>query len=496
MIASRAGLVVLAALAVVLAVFATCGHRAAAVDHTVFPGFDAAKVRELTWARPGQPPVAAEGIPGDWKVAQPPGRADAATISDFFAAMRGARWHREADPSMAGPARVHVALGGDTAYEFDLGNQVEGTDQVWLVTVGKALLVDGWVARALAPDVLALRERHPLGDAASSERVMVDGLVLAGHPRRLDRLWLEPSVVHDLEDAMTQLELVALEPSSNVVAQPDRMHAATTDLDVTAAGACTGDRVFVHATIGDGCVERTRWRAIAERAAPLLGPPEKIVDRHPLPIDATKLVLPGGATIDRTRRPQLDGKDADPDRVAELVAALRAPAEVAPLPAGAPAGSIVAGEMTIDLYDHVLARRGEPVALRPTPEAWKVIARPASAYRDPTRWREEPTTISALTIDGTTYARGAVIGEWKDAKDASLLEALATAVATVVAAEGPAPARVEHRVDVQVTPPVGSPVTHHLEVGPIGQGGCAGRADGQAVVLTLELCTAVLAAAR
>ena len=493
MIASRIGLAVLAAIAVVAALLVAFGHRAGPGDRDVFPGFDADAITQVTWTRPGQPPVVAKNDGGRWMIAQPAGHADDATISDFLAAMRGARWHRSAGGSAAGAVRVRVSAQG---HDFDVGQPLEGVDQVWLVVDGRALLVDGWVARALAPDVLALRERHLLGDAATSPHIAVDALVLAGQPRRLGEVWLDPAIVHDLEDAMTQLELVALEPSSTTVADADRMKVATHDLEVTAAGTCAGDRVFVHATIGDGCVEGAAWHAIADRAAPLRGPPDKIVDRRPLPFDPPRLVLPGGAKLDLVRRPQLDGKDADPDRVGELLTALHTPAEVAPMPSGAPYGSIVAGDLTIDIYELLVARRGEPVALRPTLKAWQTIFRPASAYRDPTRWREEPTTISALTIDRTTYQRGAVIGEWKGAADPSLIEALATAAAVVVAPEGPAPAKVEHRVDVQVTPPAGAPVTHHLEVGALGKSGCPGRADGQPVVLPLALCTAVVAAAR
>src|SRR5574337_1212943 len=55
--------------------------------------------------------------------------------------------------------------------------------------------------------------------------------------------------------------------------------------------------------------------------------------------------LAGQLDIERARRPTLDGKDADPDRIAELVAALSAPAEVVPLPAGPAPASIVAGDI-------------------------------------------------------------------------------------------------------------------------------------------------------
>ena len=497
MIHSRAGLLVLVAIAAVLAVtIALTGGSPRSLDRAVLPGFAAEHVTELDWTAPGEPPIAIVRVAGGWAWKAPPGRADAAAISDVLAALRGARWHRRAAASAAGTPHITLAVLGAPTFTIAIGNSLPGADQTWLVLGRDALLVDGWVARALAPGALALRDRHPLSAAAGARTLALGDLRLTGHPRRLGALWLDPHLVQGLEEAMADLELVSLGPATGALAESDRLVLAADDAHVEAAGSCAGERVFVHATTGDGCVDAAAWRALVADAAVLHGTPASLVDRRPLPVEAPRIVLPDGGTIDRSRRPTLDGKDADPDEVAALVAALSAPAEVVPLPAGASPASIVAGDITLDLYDHVLARRGEPVALRPRPEAWAVIARPSSAYRDPTRWLEDPSTVASITLDGTTYKRGAVIGEWTGATDPSLIEALAAAIAAVRAPSGPAPASIEHRLDVTIAPPVGAPSVHHLEVGHPTAAGCAGRADGTPVVLPLSLCTAVVAAAR
>src|SRR5207248_8901034 len=125
----------------------------------------------------------------------------------------------------------------------------------------------------------------------------------------------------------------------------------------------------------DGCFELARWQDVIARVAALRAPPAQIVERRPLPF-APKRVTVDGAEL------------RDPDAGAALITALRAPARVVPLPAGPPHGQIVADDLALDLYDRVLARHGEPVAL--APDDWATIARPASAYRDAQRWIEEP----------------------------------------------------------------------------------------------------------
>ena len=95
-------------------------------------------------------------------------------------------------------------------------------------------------------------------------------------------------------------------------------------------------------------------------------------------------------------------------------------------------------------------------------------------------------TIQSITVDGKTFTRGAVIGEWVGATQPGLVEALAGTLATVraPAAEKAVPAK--HHIAVTFAPPTGAPTTHTIELGEH----CAGRIDGAPVVVPLDLCTA------
>ena len=470
MIASRAGLVVLAAIAAVLAIMLAFLPRADTIEnHTLVQDIPAGPLR---WMRGG----VVETTIAFGEEGQPllqGGDLDEGTLDAVDAALRGARWHRRADASVAGTPHVVLSIGAH--FELAIGESLPGVDQTWIVTRGQAYLVDGWVARALDPGALALRERFPYAKIASAGTIAVGELHLEAHPRRRDGMIVDVARVEALERAMEDLEYVAL-------------------------GPCDSHSFHVHAQIGDGCVPLDRWQAILAQANALAGPPADVVERRPLVTAPSRIALSDGAVLDLARRPRLAGRDADPDRVAELVAALTAPAEPVSLPATRPTGAIVAGDLAIDLYDHdhVLARRGEPIALKPSPEAWAAIARPSSAYADPQRWLEDASTITSITIDGAKHERGAVLGEWtmsRGAHDPAVLEALAAALASVRAPIGPAPAAIEHRIDVAFAPPTGKPVTHRLELGHLGPTGCAGRADGVAVALPAPLCVVVAAAA-
>jgi hypothetical protein len=480
-IASRTGLVALAAIAVALAIVVAIGGRGPqVVDRSLVPGLDVDAITSVRFNHGDQ----AIEIFGDNR---------RAALDKVFTALRGGRWHRRSNRATAGAPRTRVTIfAGDRTVQLDIGAALAGTNQTWIAREGDAVLVDDWIAAALDLDRIDLVDRQPLASAGTSEILRVDSLELRGHPRRLAGLVTDAGLVHALEVACAAVEITAV-ASQPADAHPD----ATVALDhvvVDGVGPCDGKpelELVLRKPVDAGCVDRARWQAVLDAAAALRRPPEQIVERRPVPIDPKQLVLADGGKVDRTKRPQIDGHDADPDRVAELIAALAAPAEPVALPQGKPSGSIVAGDFTLDLYDRVLARRGEPVALRPTREAWAIITRVSSALREPTRWIEEPTTISQITIDGTTYTRGASLGAWTGARDSALVDAAVTAIATLRAPTGPAPARIEHKLELVVTPPAGPPITHRLELG----SQCAARADGQPVTLPLAACTAVIAAA-
>ena len=505
MTASLRGLTVLGAIALALGgvVLADCGSKHDAVDHALVPGLDPDKLDSLRWERPGKPDVSLERKAGAWVWRDPPGAADAAAVSDVLAALRGARWHRRESAQAAGVVTATLVVAGRT---IGIGQPLAGADQAWLVLDGAALLVDGWVARALAPAPLALRVRHPLDGAAASGKLVLGRDQLTGHPRRMispSALAVDPALIKAIEQALADLEVVGLpEPG---MAQSERIQGLSIELDHASLVAprlglsCAPGQVPFGSPAGDGCVDRARWQAIIDLAIKLDGSPDGIVDRRPVPFQPVTLALPAGK-LDLAKRPQLDGHDADPDRVAELVGALAAPADVVPVPGDLPLGTIVAvdrdgNELALDVFDHVLVRRDEPVGLRPSAAAWATLMRPAGVYRDPTRWIEEPTTVASIAIDAASYKRGATIGAWPGAKDPKLVEALVAAVATVRAPDGPAPSPIVHRVTFTTAPPVGSPATHRLQIGALTAAGCRGIADDQPVAVPLAVCTAIQAAA-
>jgi hypothetical protein len=117
-------------------------------------------------------------------------------------------------------------------------------------------------------------------------------------------------------------------------------------------------------------------------------------------------------------------------------------------------------------------------------------------YLDPTRWSEDRFAVTEITVDGVTYARGAVVGEWTRTPAGAVapdkLEALAAALATVRAPLATETEKPRHEVTVKLAPPVGEPTTHVLEVGT----GCLGTVDGQRVRFEPALCAAIRAVVR
>ena len=431
MIASRTGLAVLAAIALVLAAIVVLEPRPQPLDRALAPGLDIAAVKDLQWGS-----VHLVRDDKGWAWLDPPGRADPATVDAVLAALRGAFWHRVRDGEAASATLV---AGGRT---FGLGPAL-GT-QRWIVREHDEVLVDDWVVRALFPEPLALRIRHPFADPPP----------LAVHYA------VAPEFLRDRAEAYAAVEVTSLPPC--------------------AAGS--------ELLAGFGCVDSSKLAAA--HALDDKPPP----DPRPVPFAPIKIELPDHATIDLAKRPQLDGKDADPDRVAELVTALTSPAQFADLPAAKPDNSFVVtgahGEVRLDIYGQLLARRGDPVALKLPASTWALLVRPAQAYRDTTRWLEDSATISSITIDSTTYTRGSTLGTWSGG-DPALLEALASALATLRAPTGPAPTHVDHTITLSLTPPVGPARSHRLELG----AHCAASADGEPIALPLAACTAATAAA-
>ena len=541
MIHSRAGLLVLAAIAAALAGFvAARSPTPPPVDQALVPGFDADKLWSLAWNNSGITPTGLDergegfaverglgahaGYSG-WsfcrQATQTCHEGDSQHISDVLAALRGARWHRREQVSAAGTISRWLQLWGPDVRSIGLGQALEGADQRWLVMNGAAVLVDGWVARALFPEPLDLVIRYPLDGAEQARRIRVrdqtTGISLDIDPasHQIGGRWIDPQWLARLEAALDAVEIASL-PRGEMVgrspglridyegARPERFAYEPLDHPV-----CPHGQVPLVTWTADACVDAAAWREVAMAALGLADPTADLADPHLGPFEPSRIELPDGSELQLGKHTTLALHDAtvevDSDRVSALLGVLRSQAPRVDVPRG-PAGGVLelvsaSGETChLALYPGgIVVRREDRVAFRLPPEARAILDQPASAYRDPTRWLEDPSTVSAITLDGTTYKRGAVIGEWTGAKapaDAALVEALAAAVAAVRAPSGPAPVAVEHRLDVTIAPPVGTPSVHHLEVGHPTAAGCAGRADGTPVVLPLAVCTAVAAVSR
>lgn len=506
MIATTRGLAILAAVAaallVALVVAGPRSHRA--VDRSLVPGLDTSRVAELVFTR-GAQTIRITRAGNEWRWQDPPGLADPVAIDAVLTALRGGRWHRRAAAKVAGSPRAQLSVDGTS---LGIGAPLAGSEQTWIVRGDDAVLVDTWVATALAPEPLALRQRHPLDCTAATSitATLPSGTVKVEATRLVEprALWIDERWLEWLYDACAKIEIVALEPGVRA-AQAGLRIRTDGGGELTQVGACDRDRILVDTSAGTGCIDAGALRELDGALRKLVDTPYQAIDLRPLPIVPAELTLQDGTALELAARPRIGDADADPERVRELVAALSARGETSiPLPATKPAAAIIAvdgagTQVVLDLFDRAIARRGEQGAIQISPAQWATITRPTAVLRDPTRWREDPTTISSLTLDHVTYKRGAVLGEWTREPagkvDPHLVDALAEAVATVRAPAGPPPKMIAHRLRVTMTPPAGAPTTHTLELAAPSDAGCAGRVDGTAVLLPLPLCTAVAALA-
>jgi hypothetical protein len=542
MIASLRGLIVAAAIAVAL-VFAAvfdAGRSIDAPDRAVLPGFAPDRVTELVWERAGQPAIHVVRA-GGWQLRAPSSApADPDAIDEVLAALRGARWHRRSHVrgTRPGTTTLTVVAGADRSV---LGLGDSDAAQGWLTRHGEHLLVDRWVLHALDRDVQRLRIARPFAGAARATTIVIEGeppasgvpeahvdLRLAGTPRRLVRpaaLLVSADLAAELDHALAELEIVR-SPDGPVTGHglAITLSAEAGVTTVELAGDCPGapELVAITGTTGDGCIPRAAADGVVRAIARLLQPPGLIAERRPAPFEPTQLVLSDGAVL-TTAPLRVADRPADPARVAELLAALAAPADVVALPAGAPAHQLratAASTITLDLFvGGVLARHGEPIALHLAPGAWQLVTRPSRELRELALWLEEPTTITGVRIDDIRYERGALIGAWSrqpsGPADATTLEALTTALAaprSLGFVDGTAhpsggadgrrrapvvePFAITHRVTLTVTPPTGAPSEHVLELGAPRTTGCPARVAGDAVLLPAILCTQVAALAR
>jgi hypothetical protein len=501
-IATTRGLAVLAAIAlalVIATVFRAPSHQFP-VNHLLVPGFDETKIDELRIAW-GQRHTKVKRVGAEWRIDDGSAVADDAAIDAIFTALRAGRWHRRADRrSIAtawqphGPSNISIR-----GIDIAIGPRLQGLAQTWIFRGSDAFLVDSWVADALVPSLMALRAKHPL-DCTSVTSIVATtpagSLRIEGN--RLvapNRIWLDDGWLHALGEACAGIEIRGVDTRP---VGANGMTIVAGDSELKEIGPCHDERlIYIESRIGAGCVAADDLRALADA----LRDPQP--DPRPLPIDPAKLTLRDGTLLDVTAK-RIGDVDAEPDRVRELTSALMTRGTVKARPAGKPTATITAvdragTEVVLELFDHAIARRGEPVAIDIAADAWKLITRPTAALRDPIRWREDATNLTSITLDNVTYKRGAVLGEWTREPagkvDPTLVDALVETLATVRAPTAPAPTAIAHRLRITITPPAGAPITHAIELAAPTQDGCAARLDSTPVLLPLPLCTAAIALA-
>jgi hypothetical protein len=512
-IASWRSLVALAALAVVMAVFAATGGAPALETDRAIAHVDVAGIVRLTWSRPGSADVVVTRAASGWLVDG--SLADRDTVDGVLTALRAGRWQRERSNDRASMpvASLHI---NDGDVVIGIAAPVADVDQRWIVEGDRALLVDGWVAAALAPEPLQLHLRHPLAGLGagwtvafgSADATRLDlatrAVTTAGATWRLD-----PARVDDLEHALAGIELLDL--TSGPVAGSDVLdvvarRGGAAERRLAIVGDCPGhaDRDAVTGSTGKGCITKAAADPVFGALEALqLAAIDTTVDRRP-DADAATIQLADGTVVDRTHPSRLGSGAADPDAVAALFAALAAPAEVVATPTAPVRATLVATDATqaitrLEVRGDAIVRAGEPVALRPTATALAALLAPSSALRDRQLWVEEPTAITTLTLDGETLHRGAVVGEWDTAPARfAAIDLLAAAVAeprALATADLPpdvAPAAMHH-VAFTTAPPVGAAVHRELAVAVGGDGRCIARTD-IARYVERSLCDAVVAA--
>ncbi len=505
MIASVRGLVVLAAIALALAVLVLAiNPPAAAVSEARTLGAPE-KIESFMVAPAGRESITVTKERDGWRIIQDArnASADVATVDALLAALRGGKWHRRASPEVAVPLLGELQIGD---LRIGVGRTLPGTDQAWLVMRGQALLVDGWVARALLPDPLALRMRRPLADV-EGKRIEIGEVRLEGREQRAPVIrWINERTYSELTRVLGELEYVALDGTPSTPGP-----AISVDGDETReAGTCANGRIFVTAGIGNGCVERAAWQAALAAFEPLrLAGSESIIDTRPAPFTVGVVRFASGETLNVAGRPVLDsGGAVDVTRVNELVTALATPATIVPRPAGAsPATRLElratdGSPVTLELYGNVVAREGESFGLQPAAEQMTILERAPAGLRESVLWREDPIAITSFELDGVTYTRGAVLGEWTRTPagtvDTAVVDAVVETIATLKGPSGSPPARVAHRLTLRFTPPAGEPRAHTLELGAPTATACSARVDGKPVQLDADdvpLCAAVAALA-
>lgn len=523
-IASRTAVLVAWAIALLLAVALLLGPRQdAPLERTLVPGLSPSEITAFEWSgpratSPGFRITRDAGSSTGWKWTDPVADADPQAIEDVMAALRGAQWHRRADRAAAGAVTGTLAIQlGEAKTVIELAQPL-GEEQRWLVIGEHALLVDSWVARALAPDPVAFRIR-PFSKVGQAAQLEVGSFTLSGSPRRLTKLagvpvelLVDPVAVEQLEAALGELAIAAL-PNGKIPVDTNYRGtriALNGKLVAVEAGRCPAPDRELHAifgpSIGPSCVSEAAWQRLLAAAAVFEVPRDRLaslIDRRLVPIEPIGVTLADGTALELSRKPrvklpaQATPRDADPERVAELLAVLAMPGEPVAVPTTPPIARVVvtadrtpAVELSV-FAGGVVARTAEPLALRVGDGSVAILARAGGVYVDRTLWSEEPTTVRSIQLGGVTYTRGAVLGEWTRAPvgavDAAAIDQLVRLLAVPRSSADASAPTDPIAVILSIAPPSGPPSERTLLLGTTPR--CAATVTGAGTVaLDPQVC--------
>lgn len=557
MTASLRGLLACTALVLALALLWVLGAPPPLPSPRVWSGTPA-EVRELRWRRAGRPELVVRRQGEQWQLTHPlAAPARASVVDDLLDALAAARWHRRGPTRLAGALTDTLLVDGR---EMAVGQALGA--QRWLVAGGHALLVDGWLARLLAIDADELRDRELFAGARGAVVIEVHGapapwaapeLVVQAQaevsPRR--RL-LDPARRRALELALSSLQLD--HPLREVAAPATwsiRLGGGVRGEQLLeGGGACPGvaGAVWVRsARLGAGCVDGAALAAVAREIDALAG--DAAADLRPLAaaaaeVEALVVRYPDDgraatATLTATRtggawRAELRGAAGaaalvlEPAALERLLGVLTSPwPRLAPKAGRATAAAADAAsvELVARLRDgaerRLRWRRGPPGWIERVGEELRLAAPAdlelgpaalASALTALAPWALEPSSVNALELAGGRAVRGAVLGEWLDARGTPLAPDRATAIEALAAlacgVRGLRPALVrgppQRVLTLELAPPPSRTKTergdlrHVLELWQRGRQ-CVARADGStaaALEVPPELCAAAARAAR
>lgn len=408
MTASRAALVVLAAIAVMLAIahlaISSGGGTGA---HAPFADLVATPPTELVWHGEGPPIMIQHGE----MVLPSKGPVDPAAIDDVVAALRGARWQRQAATAPAG-ARFKLDVGGET---LTIGPDVPGVGG-WITRRHRAYLVDAWVIRALDRDALSLRVRPPFAGAlAGLHHVELRGddvdLVLDGTPLAVATpagpVRLGADAARAVADDLAGVRIESL-VGVNAATPPARQHvtvigAARADLDILGPCPDQPDQVQVAGTTaGSACVGVQAMIGLTFAAKQIAADPIGVADPHLVVAAPKSIKLLSGATLAwRGATVEVDGAATDDDAVARVVTAITGPTTpvALPTPRPAPAGAFELDHVTFDLVGpDLVVERGAGYAHRVPGDVVAALRLTADELRDHVVVRTEPSLLTALAI--------------------------------------------------------------------------------------------------